>query len=194
MFDMRKSESTPKHQKNKTGVVFVVGTHPCVHDDVAAAAKKFPGSDVCAVNDATDLILADHIVTVHPEKLDQFLENHNCAEIHTRVKMKRPDPRENEYVWDIKLGGGSGLFAVCVMLAIGYEKIIMCGCPMDGGGGYAIKKHDGTVEDPRIGELSNNAELVRGYHSHLKRFRDKCQDAHRVCSMSGFTKKIFGGI
>jgi len=194
MFDVRKAESNPKHPKEKTGVVLVVGTHPCVHDDIEAAANKFPGADICAVNDATDLICADCVATVHPEKLDQFLEKQEWLDIHTREKMKRPDPRENEYVWNIKTGGGSGLFAVGVMLALGYEKVIMCGCPMDGGGGYATKKHDGSVEDPRIGELSSNAELVRGYHSHLKRFRDQCPDANRVRSMSGFTKKIFGGI
>lgn len=194
-YNLEKKQSIPKHPKNRSGVCFVVGTHPCVHDDIAAAAKIFPGADVCVINDAADLIVAQHLATAHPEKLDQFLEKQpEIPEIHSRSKMKRPGARENEFIWELNTGGGSGLFAVAVMLSIGYELVVMCGCPMSGGGGYAVKKHDSTLEDPRFGELSPEHSLVQGWHGQLKRFKDENPHAIKVRSMSGVTKKIFGGI
>ncbi len=194
-YDLLKKQSTPKHPKNMSGVCFIVGTHPCYREDIEEAKKYFDYIDFCAVNDATNLIHADYIATCHPEKLDQFLEGVvHGIEIHSRQKMKRPDPRDNEHVWDLKIGGGSALFAVAAMLAIGYDEVILCGCPMDGGGGYALRKHNGSVEDPRLGDMEPSNDIVQGYHRHLKKFKEENPLSNCVSSMSGVTEKIFGGL
>lgn len=201
-YDLKKMQSIPEHPKNRSGVCFVVGTHPCADDDIAAARsaieamspEKLPIS-VCAINDAAGLIYADHIATAHPEKLEQFLEGvEHPIEIHSRSKMKRPGARADEYVWNLNTGAGSALFGAAVMLAIGYELVVLCGCPMNGGGGYSVKKHDGSLDDPRFGELSPAHSLVQGWQEQLRRFKEENALAGRVRSMSGYTRKIFGGL
>jgi hypothetical protein len=194
-YDVSKIQSKPFHAKNASGVCLVVGTHPCADKDIEAAARIYPGADVCAINDAIDLVPAKYLATAHPEKLDQFLQNVDYpVEIHTRGKMKRPLAREGEYVWTLNTGGGSALFAAAIMTAIGYDLVILCGCPMDGGGGYAVKKHESTIDDPRFGDLSPQHTLVQGWHGHLKRFKEQNKAAEKIRSMSGKTKEIFGGI
>lgn len=195
-YDLLKKQSVPNHPKDRSGVCLVVGSHPCFTYDMKAAMEFFNEFDVCAINDMAGVLVCDYLATAHPEKIDQFIGNniYNDIEIHSRSKMKRPDARDNEYVWNLNTGGGSGLFAVAVMLSIGYELVIMCGCPMDGGGGYAVKKHDGDIYDPRFGDLTPAHTLVQGWHGHLKRFKEQNSLSDRVRSMSGYTKKIFGGL
>lgn len=198
MFDFTKTQSSPAHPKDKHGICLVVGTHPDWVVDFDAAFKSAYEQEVeiegiCAINDATDLVQADYLATVHPEKISQFLSDvQHPIEIHSRDKMKRPDPQDHEYVWGIKYGGGSALFAVMVMLSIGYDQVVMCGCPMNGGDGYAIRKHKGSDTDPRFGDMDASSELVQGYHRAMRNFVENSPEAKKVRSMSGITKQIFG--
>jgi len=194
-YDLLKAQSIPKHPKNMSGVVFIVGTHPCYREDIDEAKQYFDYIDYCAVNDATELVHADYVATGHPEKLDQFLDGIvHGIEIHSRKKFKQPKVRDNEHVWNINVGGTSALFAVAAMLAIGYDEIVLCGCPMNGGGGYALRKHNGSVEDPRIGDMEPSNDIIQGWHKNLKRFKEENPLSDRVSSMSGVTQKIFGGL
>ena len=73
-------------------------------------------------------------------------------------------------------GGSSGLFAALVGLKLGYDEIILCGCPADNGNFY----------DPEW--VSDNFTKKRKVWLGAKEFFDG-----RVKSMSGYTRSILGG-
>lgn len=182
-------------------VILVVGTHPAWHADVTAALAAYPHADVCAVNDAGGLIRADHLATCHPDKLSGFMLRHierwpdaEIPQLHIGGDEK-PDCAWPARRWKITVGGGSAPFAASAMLQIGYEIAILCGCPLNGGDGYAIKGHGSCAIDPRIGSVDPDHYLIGHWQAALADFKEKMPDiAARIRSMSGFTRDLFGGL
>jgi len=195
--------ATPEYLKHERGVCLVIGTHPCWYDDFCNAVEIVgPDYAICAVNDAVELLRADHIATCHGEKIEQFIAKHEARWpgdpfpiVHIRdteqAKTDRPC-----YRWKVRTWAGSAPFAAAVMVAAGYEQVILCGCPMDGGGGYAnLDTHTSTPEDPRIGVLSKQHGLVMAWHDAMRQMVEKIPHiTDKIRSMSGATKHIFGGI
>lgn len=199
-YSLKSKQCTPNHPKDKSGVCLVVGTHPNWKEDLIAAESHARNSGlkvdaICAVNDATNLVTADYLVTCHSENLVQFLEDvGHEIEIHTRKKDEKYERWENQYVWPNSYGAGSSLFAAATMVCLGFDLVIMCGCPMNGMDGYAVKSHNGTDDSPRLGEEDFPANTLNGYHRNIQIFKDECDEADKIRSMSGVTKQIFGGI
>lgn len=201
MYNLTTKQSTPRHPKDRSGVCLVVGTHPDWDDDFENACRKLydeglRANAVCAINDATALVSCNYLATCHSENLDQFLHHLNGdreIEIHTRKKVLGQE-YENHYVWGTSWGGGSALFAAGTMLIIGYDIVIMCGCPMNGRDGYAVKFHGDDDESPRIGEEDFRDSTLEAYHLNMRTFKKQCPDAAKIRSMSGVTQEIFGGI
>lgn len=74
--------------------------------------------------------------------------------------------------------GSSALFAVHVCLALGYESIVLAGCPLDSGGHW----YDDTPGPRWTGE---------SYQAWLDFARTP--EARRVSSLSGYTRQILRG-
>ena len=198
----------PAYPKQESGVCLVVGTHPCVNDDIDAALLKYPGAHFCAVNEASAIVPAHHIATCHGDKLEIFIKAHEETwglltddnlmheppVIHIRDMPEAKTDREC-HRWETTIGAGSAPFAAAVMAAIGYEPIIFCGCPLEGGGGYALDTHASTMDDPRFGFLDANHSMVQAWHGALVAMKEQHPEiCGKFRSMSGFTKELFGGI
>jgi hypothetical protein len=91
---------------------------------------------------------------------------------------------------------GSAPFAAAAMVMLGYDIVIMCGCPMTGGGGYAFEDtHKTTRNDPRIGFENEKHRMIKGWHRCMRLFQEQFpEQAARIRSMSGTTQLIFGGL
>lgn len=202
--DTSVGQALPEYPSVHGGVVFVVGTAPCWEEDVAAARKIFPNADICAVNEAVKLIKADHVATSHDGRITKFMSQNverwggdYVPEYHFRSPQHR-DTRPDAYSWDVTVGAGSAPFAAAVMTLIGYDLVVFCGCPMDGGGGYAAeveaKTHKSTLDDPRFGFVKGDHGLVQTWKVALRNMPRLVPDlTKRWRSMSGYTKTIFGG-
>jgi len=192
--------------KRQSGACLVIGTHPDWEMDYKRALEHYPRADICGVNEAVRLINCKHLVTSHSEKIDYFMElhkKHNKGKwlplVHLR---KNPFEREAKEIkwkhhdWLIRIMAGSAPFAAAVMISLGYEKVILCGCPMNGGGGYAFEDtHKGDRYDPRIGYEDSNHNMIRSWHNSMIKFKDEFPElANNIKSMSGKTKEIFGGL
>lgn len=196
-----KATSKPAHAKSASGVCLVVGSAPCVHRDVEEALLAYPDAKICAVNDAAGLVMADYLATCHGEKIEQFIGAHEKSnndmalpEIHVKdaheVTTERPCFR-----WTISIGAGSAPFAAAVMALIGFDLVILCGCPMDGGGGYAMPTHKSTPEDPRFGELDPSHSMVTTWKNQLEHMQEQHPElCSKIRSMSGHTQQVFGSI
>jgi hypothetical protein len=169
------------------------------------ASSHFQGAKVCAVNEATGLVKADHIATCHAEKLERFIglhtatwgmtgDRHAPPTIHIRDMDVQKTDRPH-YAWRHNFGGGSAIFAAAALIAIGFETVIFCGCPMDGGGGYALRTHEATPDDQRVGYLNADSTMIQAWHLSMEALASGAPAiASRIRSMSGRTSEIFGGI
>jgi len=115
-------------------------------------------------------------VTLHPENLAKWLPErglHNLPPV-TYVWAHRPATNVARYTRD--WGGSCSLFATKVLRTEGFNKIILCGCPMDTAAGHFLRK------------ARWNAALAfrRGWNSHKKEIPPSC-----LRSMSGWTKEQF---
>lgn len=192
---------TPPYPFQHSGTCIVLGTHPCWQDDIHEFMDKRPHDDgfhICGVNEAGKLMPLHHLATCHSEKADHFMSmlGHQIPpKLHVR-KLCRPIAVQHpSFMWDLKLSAGSANFAAMVMASIGYDLVVMAGCPMDGGGGYAFKEtHRSTPEDPRIGGMKADHACIQTWHRAMKKMKEELPIVGKIRSMSGATKRIFGGI
>lgn len=191
-------EAIPPAEKRR-GVCLVVGTHPCWLDDVKAATKLYPDAEICGVNEAPRLLRVDHLATCHGDKIDEFLAlcDGYTPLLHLRDNDVKPDEiAVPHHIWPVRTMAGSAPFAAAAMVMLGYDLVIMCGCPMTGGGGYAFDDtHKSTRADPRIGFESEKHRMIKGWHRCMRLFKEQFpEQAARMRSMSGTTQLIFGGL
>lgn len=202
--DLRLGLPVPAYPRQESGVCLIIGTAPCWIEDVADALRKYPKADLCGVNEAFKLITCKHFATCHTERLQQWIDEMATQgplpSIHMGGEAGRSDLMPDVFHWpDSRLGGTSAIFAAAAMLGIGYDMVILCGCPMNGGGGYATEiaenTHRSTYNDPRIGAMLPNHPALRQWQATLRGMHENLPDvAARIRSMSGFSKDIFGGV
>jgi hypothetical protein len=139
---------------NYHGTAVVLGSARCIWDDIDKV--DFEKVEVIAIN---NMIMhfkgrVHHGVSLHPEEPPlwrQLRMTNQCEPSYVHTHSHRlPENNENlpqydfktrhglDYIWVIEggRGGSSGLFATMVGLALGYEKIILCGVPLDGSGHF----------------------------------------------------------
>jgi len=133
--------------QNKT--LIVMGSAPCLMSDLAKV-KKYK-ADYMAANESAVMYLdpIQHLVTYHPVFLPGYIAARKALGgntdfiTHAHKGFINPDtlkevvskiwplPKVNPGYTDF-LSGTSTLFGVEVGLNLGYEKIIVCGAPMEG--------------------------------------------------------------
>jgi len=149
-----RGEKAPACAGNFHGTAAVLGSARCIWDDCAKI--DFGRVEVIAVN---NMIMhhkgrVHHGVSLHPEEPPlwrQLRWTNQCEESYVVTHSHRlPENNDNlppaefktrhglDYLWVIEggRGGSSGLFAAMVGLALGYERIILAGIPIDGTGHF----------------------------------------------------------
>ena len=139
---------------NYSGTAVVLGSGRSIWDDCAKI--DFDKVEVIAVN---NMIMhhkgrVHHGVSLHPEEPPlwrQLRWTNQCEPSYVHTHSHRlPENNDNlppqefktrhglDYLWVIEggRGGSSGLFACMVGLALGYERIIIAGIPLDGNGHF----------------------------------------------------------
>jgi hypothetical protein len=177
----------------------ICGGGRTVWDDLG----RIPDWDNCssmAINDA---------IMYYPERLDHAYSN-DCVVngINDRMLLKwyaarRPENKQKDTGtqlhscfgegvpgvrhWDIKGHGTSGLNAVYVGLGLGYEKIILCGIPLDNDGHFFDPPWKSTNFLREVASKRPGPDQVRFWtHARDTVFGGK------VFSMSGRTRDLLG--
>jgi len=150
--------------------------------DAALAISEFDG--VVACNDAGanwrgDL---DAFVTLHPDKLTGWLGQRQALglsdprHVIAHRQVGGAVTRVLDYRWpEMQKSGSSGLFAVKAALDLGFDRLVLCGIPIEPSGHFF---------DPK--EWSD-ASLFKGAWVSV---RDRLSG--NVRSMSGWTRQLFG--
>jgi hypothetical protein len=191
-------DEKPKCAGNFSGTAVVLGSARCIWEDCEKI--DFGKVSVIAIN---NMIMhhkgrVHHGVSLHPEEPPlwrQLRWTNNCEESHVTTHSHRlPENNDNlppqefktrhglDYLWVIEggRGGSSGLFAAMVGLALGYDKIILAGVPIDGSGHFF---------DPPGKEV--NQFLGQNIKWEWEHARDTYFKG-RVRSLSGRTKEWLG--
>jgi hypothetical protein len=161
----------------------VVGYARCVWADLRAARPLVHEPAVFAVNKATMLALRiDHAVSHHAEALGLLVR---CRQAFRSLRSLSPKitahsvrPAEGiDRVWPDLRSGDSGLLAARIAVALGYEKVILAGVPLD---------DKGHVDD--------DAEATHfQFSTHRHRWQEHAKELQgRVTSMSGWTRELLG--
>lgn len=144
---------------------------------------------VIAVNHADSQVWADYLVSLHWE----------CARLHKQESLnpdalfvcgKDTNSRHVDYVIP---GHGSGatssMSAVKIALFMGFDMVIMCGCPLNGGDGNVGQIR--SADTARPGNADPNGKLMRKFRN---AFIEELQalPRHKIRSMSGFTAETLG--
>ncbi|MAH50363.1 hypothetical protein CMI37_31365 [Candidatus Pacearchaeota archaeon] len=182
--------------------LLVVGGGRCVFDDLAAFLRppegrtisrslmewsENPKGRVMAVNDIGMYLECSltHWTSLHPNFLihwNRVRRDHSLPPPKTLLHSYKDDTGI-DYVWEgmENTGGLSGLFAASIGILMGYDRVILAGCPTN---------DTGRFFDPHDSKGNHGLRHVQGA---WKPFIDTHHDfAERTRSLSGFTKSILG--
>ena len=178
---------SPPYSFQHTGPVLVCGNAECLFNDLHRAKSLFGDIPVIAVNGAAKVVRADALYSKHPERFISYrwLEAQKfhfstTPLIHADTRAATR-PSYVDYWWTgVWGGGGSAWDARKLAYFVGYDPIILCGCPLDPGpytngggiGGYMTDAK--VVQDLRDG-MAKETEWHNG-----------------AFSMSGWTKDLLG--
>jgi hypothetical protein len=186
--------------------LIVVGSAPCLHDDLARALELRPFASVMLVNGACSAVEhAEHVLAGHTDKAELFQAARLQAfpkapawRLHATTDQKNiavhksTYPSVTDWHWkDMCTGATSAGKAIRIGFKLGFDEVILCGCPMDGSG-YAPQeakmRHDGR----RVGDGSvQEHRVIQGYKRNFKELAAS-EWFGKVFSMSGFTKQCLG--
>ncbi len=132
--------------------MLVVGSAPCLYEDVEQALKLRPFSTLMLINGAcTAIENAEHVLAGHEEKAEFFAEArrkafpdappwrlHANTMEHRRNEMKHLCPSVTDW-WPFEKGIGSTSASKAAKIAkmMGFGEVILCGSPLDDSGYFA---------------------------------------------------------
>lgn len=166
----------------------IAGYAACLHEDIRCARQIVGNVPIIAVNAAAKEVKALLLFSQHPDRFKsmrwiekQLLLYGKGFTVHSRVDLNIPSVAPwIDYWWSIKGGGGSAWHARKVASFIGFNTVILCGCPMEPGP---------YVGNHNIGGFMHRQDVVDDLCNYIK--QDK--DWHNgVYSMSGKTRLWFG--
>jgi hypothetical protein len=194
-------------------ILLVVGSAPCLFQDVAAAKRLYPEAHTMTVNDSCGALPdIQHMLAGHTVKAEAFVAYRKekfpdkpMPQVHANWARLEEAPKKDYpsvTMWhggEVSSGASSAGKAIRIGFKLGYDRIILCGCPMNGGGYFNPSEED-RLQKPfqrygkcrRIGhDKEQSHRSIVGYR---KKFAElaKTEWAGRVFSMSGWTRKILG--
>lgn len=121
-------------------VAVVLGIAPCLEEDLAALLQMSPFADMefFAVGlDCSDRVFfhIQHACSYHPNEFEDFkLRRKKIGGNLDYVAHSHKQPADK--LWPLVApaprSGSSSFLAVQVALGLGFQKIVLCGCPMQG--------------------------------------------------------------
>ena len=196
--------------------MLVVGSAPCLYEDVERALKLRPLASLMLVNGAcTAIENAEHVLAGHEEKAEFFARErrrvfpnappwklHASSHSHRLACSRQLFPSVTDWhPHEIGVGATSASKAVKLAFILGATEVIMCGCPMDQPGYFPgeakVPQH---ISCQRIGDHGiarglgipvQETRIVKLYRSRFKELAET-EFKGRVFSMSGFTREQLG--
>ncbi len=193
-------DSYPTTHKGQSCII--CGAAPSLLEEFNEAKKHRPDAVVIAVNETTQAVHADHLMTMHYDKMNYFKAPSLNKNIITHSGMVARKPADEvyfnsiDYVWnDAHTAGTSGVSAMLIAMHMGFDEIILCGMPLEPTGYFnegKTVKHSKT--QPRFGYLKDKDTLTSYHENGLMRTLENFPRLAEISrSLGGFTKRVLGG-
>jgi len=194
----------------KVRSLLVVGSAPGLYADLAAAQALCDDFEVMLVNGAGAAVEeAQHLLAGHTDKVEEFVKARDEAfplanpyRVHaTFIDRKGATPPVDHPVvsdwWPqsrFSSGATSAGKAARIGLAMGFGRVILCGCPMDGSG-YFPGESKGI---PQLRACQRVGDPAKQAASTIRRYKQRMAELAAgefkglVFSMSGWTREVLG--
>lgn len=202
--------------------MLVVGSAPCLFEDVERALSLRPFASLMLVNGAcTAFESAEHVLAGHEEKAEFFMRErrrvfpnappirvHGCCHPHRKEMMRGMFASVTDWhPHEMGLGATSASKAAKIAFVLGATEVILCGCPMDQPGYF-----EGEAKVPQhvmCNRIGSHGKAHGLFHSTgqqmnvqdtriIKGYRANLkllaegEFKGKVYSMSGFTRECLG--
>lgn len=148
----------PSYPFSHQGAVIVAGNAACLFHDLERARAVYPDAPVIAVNGAAREVNAFALYSKHPDRFESLRWAHHQRRKFGDDFSTHASTEGADYCWPgTKGGGGSAWGARKMARFMGFELVILCGCPLVPGpysdnsnlGGFMHR--DDVVADLRAG-------------------------------------------
>jgi hypothetical protein len=184
--------------------MLAVGSAPSLFNDVQAARDIYPDASLMLINGAwTAFRDVEHLLAGHTSKSGLFMAERlrvfpdaPSARIHATLSypaQKQENPLVTDWWGQDKVTGATSAGkAARIGLALGFERVVLCGCPLDSAAGYwpgeAKVPHDGC---PRFNTPDPRQAVLR-YRKKLAVLAQQEPFKSQVFSMSGYSREVLG--
>lgn len=195
--------------------MLVVGSAPCLFEDVKRALCIRPFGSLMLVNGAcTAIENAEHVLAGHEEKAEFFARERTARfpnappwKLHACCNLKRIGQYRSMFPsvtdwhpYEMGAGATSASKAAKLAFILGATEVILCGCPLDQEGYF-----EGEAKVPqhimcqRIGDYGTayglgvpvqETRIIKSYRANFRKFAEEFKG--KVFSMSGFTRECLG--
>lgn len=165
--------ASPPYPFQHPGVCLVAGSAFSLHDDINRARALYPGAPVIAVNGASREVKAFALVSQHPENFTargaEWIR-HQRRLFGKGFTTHSPKQHSSvDYWWDIRLAGGSAWVARKIAWHMGFDLVILCGCPLVPGNytGHrpGMRMAKPAVVDELFGQIERDKDWHEGVYS-----------------------------
>lgn len=192
----------PKWLKPMGGTLLIIGAAPCVFADLKLARAKRPDAHVMTINEAAGAVVGEHLLAGHVEKADLFLAYRRkhfpdaaAPYVHGSARNLAMVPKCVTHLWrGVATGGTSAWKAVLVARGMGYEELVLCGCPLDASGYF------NPLDTARFRHSCDRIGYGEGrmYQNYRDSFTRRAKEAKTagwaVYSMSGLSRELLGEV
>ena len=155
--------------------LIIMGSAPCLEDDLSKIPQGTWGYMAIGL-DAVDRYSGriEYMATYHPADITEARFKRARARGNTTYKVISHEQKDGvDIVHPYKApSGSSALLGVLAGIKLGYQKIILCGCPLE--------------DEKKDGKNKNYQQFRKGWQAHLDEYIGK------VRSMSGWTREFLG--
>lgn len=189
----------PAYPHLHLGSVLILGSADCALHDLNRARIHFPNAPVIGINDAAKIARVEHLFSLHCDGLGDWvqeqIEHFSFRPIvHAAERRKKGEERAKypavDYWWaGANTGGTSAWSAVRVARMMGFERMILCGCPLEPTG-YCVTPR--RSDDCRsMGDAAADDPMLKRYRRRIQEYVAE-GDGVGVSSMSGWTRELLG--
>lgn len=196
----------PSYPFKHSGTLLILGSAENALEELKEAQRMRSGIMIMTVGHAAGLIKADFIVSDHYEVHEELRKLQNVFGVghfssHCAFTGHLDNHPEVDYWWHWRRSEASSVqTAIRIGMKVGFQEIILCGCPLQHGfiqHPLQIKK-DGIDWPPkrdtkkygRKDGLNTSEEILSAFRFHFKNFSREWKGI--VFSMSGYTKEVLG--
>ena len=189
-------------------VLLAVGSAPGLYADLANGLERYPDAEVMLINGACTAVEdAQHVLAGHTDKAEFFAKARADAfplalpwRLHATWMIRHPIPRDlypSVTDWhgpEHSSGATSAGKAAMIGLSMGFDRIILCGCPMDGSG-YFPGESKGI---PQLASCQRIGDAKKQQMATIRRYRKRMLELAqtlfkgKVFSFSGYTREVLG--